>query len=588
MRSMIEELQNREKSPGEKLYQFNIYDNKDVLAKKWKNEYKSLLSSREEVGKSVTAVSQMFRLVENVNRNILVHALLEKDFAKEIESDRNGDYIHYYLPNKRRFNHFNDCDMYKGFAYLYTGLTNLNLVQTRHDYFDESRDLFRNIEAHSTKTMFFDSYGKRNVDVHSELVRIFNQLTEYLVINNLLDSQLVENALDDMLVKPGELLQNGNYKVERLISDKGGSSLVYLGKQCKLKDRVVAIKEYRRNVFEKKEQYESVLNSEISNLVELSEGNRFIPNIIDRFYENGTHYIVMEYVPGINALEYFAKHSLPYDQVVNILKQLAEILLYLNQKKVAYNDLKSENILITNEQKVYLIDLATEGIAADTKAGVFRKEIIEYGKLIEKLLQKTKLKSNETEFLLTLSNHCIKDDKYQSVEEILGYLNKNVIKETVSTKVRTVWYNKKKRAAIFVGLAVIIAAIGLGIYYFAGPPSYVRLISKNTVGIVIDDYKKKPNNSLELDFAVVNRKWDYIKKGDVVHVVLGFEVDGVDDTKKLEYSFTVSENIGHDKVKKYTCELSKKNFPKDEHSDIILGGFESIEIKKITVDYKSE
>ena len=85
------------------------------------------------------------------------------------------------------------------------------------------------------------------------------------------------------------------------------------------------------------------------------------PNIVQTFDigdDNGTHYIVMEYVEGRD-LQKLVKDSgfVEFDTAANYLRQAAEGLAYAHHKGLIHRDIKPANLLVDNRGVVKLLDL---------------------------------------------------------------------------------------------------------------------------------------------------------------------------------------------------------------------------------------
>lgn len=76
------------------------------------------------------------------------------------------------------------------------------------------------------------------------------------------------------------------------------------------------------------------------------------PNIIkiyEYFISNGSVYIVLEYVSGVNLRKHLTKEKfLPPQTVFKILSQVFYALTYLSSMKLVHRDIKPENIMITH------------------------------------------------------------------------------------------------------------------------------------------------------------------------------------------------------------------------------------------------
>ena len=89
------------------------------------------------------------------------------------------------------------------------------------------------------------------------------------------------------------------------------------------------------------------------------------PNIVQTFdigEDNGTHYIVMEYVEGRdlqNIVKDLKETSSPmdFDVAANYLRQAAEGLGYAHRKGLIHRDIKPANLLVDNRGVVKLLDL---------------------------------------------------------------------------------------------------------------------------------------------------------------------------------------------------------------------------------------
>lgn len=566
----IEQLQKRLGPDGEPIYRCNRYADRDEVLRKWQKQNHQFRSARYDKEKSIEALEELFKLVENVNRNILIKGLLERNFEKRIIEDNHGKRILYTNPWKKAYNTFDDGKLYRGFDPVYKGLTSLQLVVTPYDYFDEARNSFRNRKAHFTMTMFNDSYEKELKESYKKLGEIFQLLTEYLIIVGYLERSDVTKAVENNLVKVGCTLQDGNYEVIELISKRGGSSRVYLARQKRLNNRKVAIKEYRSDKADIREKIDKISLSERKNLAELSQGCWNIPNVVDAFYENGTIYTVMEYVDGINIEEFVKKHSPTYKQFVGLLTSLAQTLNYLHENKVVYNDLKADNILVTKEWKLYLIDFGTDGISSISpsflqQTGGYQDDMYAFGYLLEKLLKKAKLPGSGTQYLKSIAEKCKSEDAYATMNELAEALGKNAIRENSFNRLKEFLDSPRKlKLFILVMLIVVFSCGGIG-YLFFGKPHYLRQTEKDSVNFIIERCQRKEDD-LNVWVVIVNRKREYIREGDIIEGKFVFERNG--DKKEVLFSFSSNKLIGYNDVYTYKLLLRRDEFPDDYYADV--------------------
>ncbi|MEY4566829.1 MAG: non-specific serine/threonine protein kinase, partial [Planctomycetota bacterium] len=84
------------------------------------------------------------------------------------------------------------------------------------------------------------------------------------------------------------------------------------------------------------------------------------PNVVKMFHCEQTAlgpYIVMEYIQGMNLLEYIQKHGvLSEDLAIQWFRPLAAALDEAHGRKIIHRDVKPSNILIDSEGKAYLAD----------------------------------------------------------------------------------------------------------------------------------------------------------------------------------------------------------------------------------------
>src|SRR5260370_15644558 len=72
---------------------------------------------------------------------------------------------------------------------------------------------------------------------------------------------------------------------------------------------------------------------------------------------SGTHYLVMELVPGETLRERVAREgALPVDEALGIARQMAEALEAAHEKSVIHRDLKPANVKVTPEGKLKVLD----------------------------------------------------------------------------------------------------------------------------------------------------------------------------------------------------------------------------------------
>lgn len=155
---------------------------------------------------------------------------------------------------------------------------------------------------------------------------------------------------------------------------RGGMGSVFLALDHRFSKRVCVVKEMLDHLSTPSGQEEAVrrFNQEADMLASLNHPG--IPYVFDRFNEGNRHYLVMEYISGMDlhkALSaYMEDYGAPFpeNEVAKIIYQVTEILDYLHGRNppVYHRDVKPHNMIITLEGRLKLVDF---GIAK-----VFRNE----------------------------------------------------------------------------------------------------------------------------------------------------------------------------------------------------------------------
>ena len=174
-----------------------------------------------------------------------------------------------------------------------------------------------------------------------------------------------------MQLQSGRLLQGGKYRIERVLG-QGGFGITYQAVQVAL-NRKVAIKEFFMKEYCNRD-------SETSHVSIPSEGSKelvgkfrqkFIkeaqniaalnhPHIIrihDIFEENGTAYYVMEYCDKGSLGDLVKRQgALDESEALRYIRQVADALGYIHERKMNHLDVKPGNILLDENRNAVLID----------------------------------------------------------------------------------------------------------------------------------------------------------------------------------------------------------------------------------------
>ena len=175
-----------------------------------------------------------------------------------------------------------------------------------------------------------------------------------------------------MQLKSGTLLQNGKYKIERVLG-QGGFGITYLATQ-ELLDRKVCIKEFFFKEYCERDETTSHVSLGTQSNHEIVERflNKFLkeartisqldhPNIIhihDIFKENNTAYYVMEYIEGESLLDRVNRYgAMSEADAIAYIKQVSHAVDFIHQGSINHLDVKPANIMVCQtDNKAILID----------------------------------------------------------------------------------------------------------------------------------------------------------------------------------------------------------------------------------------
>ena len=145
---------------------------------------------------------------------------------------------------------------------------------------------------------------------------------------------------------------NDRYEIIKNIGE-GGMANVYLAQDTIL-DRKVAVKVLRGDLasddkFIRRFQREALSVSNLSH-----------PNIVEVYdvgEEDGSHYIVMEYIEGKTLKQLLKKReSLTLTEVIDIMTQLTDGISHAHESYIIHRDIKPQNIMIEDDGRIKITD----------------------------------------------------------------------------------------------------------------------------------------------------------------------------------------------------------------------------------------
>lgn len=179
-------------------------------------------------------------------------------------------------------------------------------------------------------------------------------------------------------LEPGIILHS-RYTIGKVLG-YGGFGVTYIAWDGKLQQKV-AIKEYMPGEFstrmpgrsqitvlggDRSEQYYDGLKKfvdEAKNLAKFQSEDGIV-TVFDSFEENGTAYIIMEYLEGETLAEYLKREgTIQENEAIEMLIPVMESLQVVHKEGIVHRDIAPDNIFLTKNGKVKLIDFGASRYA---------------------------------------------------------------------------------------------------------------------------------------------------------------------------------------------------------------------------------
>ena len=165
---------------------------------------------------------------------------------------------------------------------------------------------------------------------------------------------------------------NDRYHLIKILGDN--REITYMGIDLSIdkdsnKNSIVVIKELKVNLLEEWKDQE-LFTREISTLKTLSHDK--IPKLIDDFNTENNHYLVMEFIDGTNLKIESENRSYTESEVLDILKEILNILKYLHtlEPPIIHRDIKLSNIMRrASDNSLTLIDFGSVKDILKVKGG---------------------------------------------------------------------------------------------------------------------------------------------------------------------------------------------------------------------------
>lgn len=314
------------------------------------------------------SIREAFILVETVMNNTLQNYKANYVSYGELVSGTQNTYIFHYPTGDITIDFSNTS------AFVISNVLR-TLGYNLPDELDDTRRL-RNFVSHNLETTTVE-YFKENMSYES-VVNAIKNLGQTLVNLNMLRPESISPSFEDLKAKEGETIGlSHEFTITRQIA-VSGSSTTFEGIHNRLNTKI-AIKELFPDTYS-----ETLLMREKDLLVHLSHPQ--IPRIYDVFNQNGTFYIVMDYIDGMGLDSYLKSYNLSTAEKLRIISDICSVIHYLHaDKQMIHTDLKPQNVMIDKNGMIHIIDFGTASTKYDTtglrsvSAGFTAPEVTEGG-----------------------------------------------------------------------------------------------------------------------------------------------------------------------------------------------------------------
>jgi len=197
---------------------------------------------------------------------------------------------------------------------------------------------------------------RNRAQVSNELADILDKMVRHHYSQRY---QSAREVVDDLarLHKVGQTLNNGRYKLERLL---GGASYsqTYLATDLRRAPKCV-IKQFQppaETAQVRWRELNSVFDAGVEILHRLGEQGQ-IPKVLHHFTDNQSFYVVQEFIQGETLDQEIISGKLDSNKVITLLKEVLPTLSLLHQQQVIHRDINPSNLIRwQSDDKIFLLD----------------------------------------------------------------------------------------------------------------------------------------------------------------------------------------------------------------------------------------
>ena len=165
----------------------------------------------------------------------------------------------------------------------------------------------------------------------------------------------------------GDLGQGGMGVVYRCYDETGGVDVALKAIPPELSHNSVEMEEIREN-------YKLLMDADLSHPHIATLRN------LERDADSGDYYLIMQCAPGIDLRRFRRAHGkqgrLPFQQVIPIVRKVAEALDHAHSRRIIHRDIKPSNVMVAADGNVKVLDF---GLASQIHTSLTRLSHVRYG-----------------------------------------------------------------------------------------------------------------------------------------------------------------------------------------------------------------